>query len=98
MQIDAVEPALHRITGTGENMAAAWRAGQAGLSAGEAGIGTDVLGQAFHHVYDADSAKVRQVADLVPEMLLADGRTGHDAVVDYVAADQRSKAALAGEG
>ncbi|WP_157620844.1 hypothetical protein [Saccharothrix sp. NRRL B-16348] len=98
MQVDGVEPALHRLTGTGENLAATWRDGQSGLVAGEAGIGADPLGQAFRAVYDADAAKVRQVADLVPELLLADGRTGHDAVVDYLAADVRSRGAFPGGG
>lgn len=98
MQVDGIEPALHRISGTGENLAATWRDGQSGLVAGEAGIGADPLGQAFRAVYDADAAKVRQVAALVPELLLGDGRTGHDAVVDYLAADERSRRAIPGGG
>ncbi|OKI13950.1 hypothetical protein A6A25_16965 [Saccharothrix sp. CB00851] len=98
MQVDGIEPALHRLTGTGETLAATWRDGQSGLAAGEAGIGADPLGQAFRAGYDADAAKVRQVADLVPELLLSDGRTGHDAVIDYLAADVRSRGALSGGG
>ncbi|NUT45847.1 MAG: hypothetical protein HOV94_00810 [Saccharothrix sp.] len=98
MRVDGIEPALHRLTGAGEELAATWRDGQNGITAGEAGIGADPLGQAFRAGYDADAARVRQVADLMPDLLLADGRAGHDAVVDYLAADERSWGAFPGGG
>ncbi|MEU5566824.1 hypothetical protein [Micromonospora musae] len=98
MDAEVVEPVLHGLAGTGDELDAAWQAGQTAVSAGEAGIGGDALGQAFRGIYLADSTAVRDNAGRFPGALREDGQVGTACVADYVAADARSAAAFAGTG
>ncbi|MGI5212341.1 hypothetical protein [Plantactinospora sp. CA-290183] len=98
MQTDVVDMLLHRLTGTGDELDSAWRAGQGDIAAGEAEIGADELSQAFRQIYLGDSQLVRGTASELPAVLRADARIGASCVAAYCAADARAAEILRATG
>lgn len=85
-----VEPVLHRLSATGDELADAWQAGQGDIAVGEGAIGGDELGQAFRGTYLGDSELVRANAGALPGVVSTDAQLGTTCVAAYCAADSRA--------
>jgi hypothetical protein len=94
MDTEIVEPVMHGLTGAGDELDGGWNSCRAQVDSGEAGIGQDVLGQAFRGVYEGAGAALRSSADRMPRSLRAAAETGMACCSDYAAADQRARAAM----
>lgn len=94
MDVEVVEPLLHGLSVTGDELDSAWQAGQSAISAGEAGIGGDELGQAFRSIYLDDRQLVGANAGALPAAVRLDAQAGTTSMRDYLSADQRAAAAM----
>jgi hypothetical protein len=94
MVTEAVEPVMQGLTGMGEELDGGWRSSRAEIDAGEAGIGGDLLGQAFRGVYDGAGTALRDNADRLPQQVRSTGEAGMAGVTDYVTADARAAGAM----
>jgi hypothetical protein len=98
MVTEAVEPVMRGLTGMGDELDGGWRSSRAQIDAGEAGIGGDLLGQAFRGVYDGAGAALRDGADRLPQQVRSTGEAGMAGVADYVTADDRAAAGMPAAG
>jgi hypothetical protein len=94
MDTDMIETVMRGLTGAGEDLDGGWRASRAEVESGEAGIGGDVLGQAFRGAYEAPSRMLRSRADELPPALRTAADNGMACCTDYVAAEGRAAAAM----
>lgn len=89
MDPDAVTRSISRLRAAGEAFGGSWERHKRAIEAGHAGIGSDVLAQAFRERYLPLSERLTAKADAIPA---AYGRLCDDAmccVEDYRAADAR---------
>jgi hypothetical protein len=98
MDTEMVEPVMHGLTGTGEELDVGWKSCRAQVDSGEAGIGADVLGQAFRGGYEAAGAALRGTAGTLPSSLRAAAGNGMACCADYLAADARAAAGMPAAG
>lgn len=89
-----VEQAVRSLEQQGTQLDGAWRGSEAAITANEAGIGGDVLGQSFRQGYQEASTALRELAQRMPAMMQEDSALGAQAVTEYLAADQRGASAF----
>lgn len=94
MDTGGVASVMTALSESGRALGTAWQGSSAAITANEAGIGSDVLGQAFRASYATESTALRDTADRVPTAMLADAEAGAGCVADYRAADARGAAAF----
>lgn len=90
MDLAGAAAAMNRLAADGQELASGWAGAQSAIAAGEAGIGGDVLGQAFRGVYAEQGAALREAAGAMPGLLGEDAAVGSRAVADYREADVSS--------
>jgi hypothetical protein len=94
MDVAVVEQAVRSLEQQGTQLAGAWRGSEAAITANEAGIGGDVLGQSFRQGYQEASTALRELAQRTPALLQEDSALGAQAVANYLAADQAGASAI----
>lgn len=94
MDPKALQDAMSLLADTGRTLDADWQSGKPAIAGHEGGIGSDVLAQAFHGIYDSSRTTVTAAADRLPRAILADADVGTQSAADYVAGDQRGAAGM----
>ena len=98
MDTDEVTAAMGTLSTVGESLGAAWGADHGTITGHEAGIGTDVLGQAFRMVYRAPSQATAAAADRVGPAIVADAEVATRSATEYAAADSSGAEAIGRSG
>ena len=78
---------MNGLSQQGQQLGTDWRTTKSAIAGNEGAIGHDVLGGAFHSVYDTDSGAIRDAADKVPDAIMTDASMGNQAVGDYGSTD-----------
>lgn len=91
-----VEQLLHGLIGTVRDLAEGWSARESTIAGLERAIGNDLLGAAFHGVYDREVAMVKDAARTVPELLLRRAELVTRTVLQYGELDHGSATDLQG--
>jgi hypothetical protein len=94
LETDLAEPVMRGLTAVGDELDGAWQSCRAEIDAGEAGIGGDMLGQAFRGVYGGAAEQLRAGAGRMPGSLSESGGVGLACCADYLEADRRAAAAM----
>ncbi len=84
------------LAGAAETFGSAWAGNRGDIAAAEAGIGGDVLAQAFVAGYRRRAEPVVAATDRVPEVYLGLSAAGQASVATYRAADESGAGAIAG--
>ncbi|MGW0520864.1 hypothetical protein [Crossiella sp. NPDC003009] len=82
--------AMAMLTATGQAFEATWSRHRNAISAGEAGIGSGRLAQAFLGNYRPAEAPLKRSADAVPGICQRCADIGDLSAEDYTGADQRA--------
>ncbi|MFD0204000.1 MULTISPECIES: hypothetical protein [Saccharothrix] len=98
MDVAGLRDAVGGLEERGRGLLDSWRTRQQAIGAFEAGIGSDVLGQAFRGIYTAPSTALRAAADGVPRALVEDAEIGRRCAEDYRAADRSAADAFRSAG
>jgi hypothetical protein len=87
LDVDTIDEQLKTLAGLGERLGESWHSSEQWIVSGEAGIGGDVLGQAFRAGYDTDATAVRDAARRIPASITENALMGRQALFDYQTMD-----------
>ncbi|WUI04102.1 hypothetical protein OHR68_20660 [Spirillospora sp. NBC_00431] len=98
MRPEAVAGSMRQLDGEAQRLGGAWGAIKNGILADEAGIGGDMLGQAFRGAYAPAATEATQAADTTVTALAEDATVGNACAADYCQGDQRAREAIPDPG